>query len=149
MLWLGIGVLIIGVAMLILSFVLIKPLGSLANTLTSVQKTTDELPTKLNTITDQTTELLHNTNNTLSDLNVKMAELTPIFQIIGNAGRASEHLSSSVVSTTRSIKDSTGEGQDFTQRTGLKGISGGIALGYYLFEKRKALKDTIEQAQQK
>ena len=149
MLWLGIGVLVIGIALLILSFVLIKPLNNLANTLSSVQKTTDELPSKLNTITDQTTELLQNTNNTLADLNVKMAELTPIFQIVGNAGRASEHFSSSVVNTTRSLQESTGEGEDFTQRTGLKGITGGVALGYYLFEKRKALKDTIDQATNK
>lgn len=148
MIWLGIGVIVIGVALLILAFVLIKPLNNLASTLSSVQQTTDELPSKLNTITEQTTELLQNTNNTLSDLNVKMAELTPIFQIIGNAGRASEHFSSSVIHSTKSLKESTIEGEEFTQRAGLKGISGGIAFGYYLFEKRKALKNTIDQVKE-
>src|SRR5699024_12415543 len=102
------------------------------------------LQEKLNTITNKTSENTNQTNKTLQDVNVKMAELTPMFQIIGNAGRASEELTYSLVNTTRSMKNTTEEGADITSRTGLKGISGGIACGYYIFKKRKALKDTID-----
>lgn len=144
MIWLGIGVLVIGIAFLILVLVLIKPLSNLANVLNSVQETTDALPEKLDTITNQTSEIMNQTNQTLQDVNVKMAELTPMFQIIGNAGRASEELTYSLVNTTRSMKNTSEEGEDITSRTGLKGISGGIAFGYYIFKKRKALKDTID-----
>ncbi|RLL39949.1 DUF948 domain-containing protein [Oceanobacillus piezotolerans] len=135
MLWVGIGLSIIGVALLIISIVLIKPLLKLSGVFGSLQKTTDELPTTVNTLTSQTTEAIGTGVETLNQVNVQIKELSPVFRIVGDIGRATNKLSSSVVHQV--------EERDETQPNGklaakdFKGFYGLIALVYLLFKSKK------------
>lgn len=137
MLWLGIGVLIIGVAFFALVILLIKPLKKLADVLSSLQKTTDELPANVNEITTQTKEAITAGKDTLRQVNEQIQELSPIFQIAGNAGRATNQLSASMVDAVMHMKTNTTEANAFTKRNKLEGFYGALTLGYFLFQKSR------------
>lgn len=138
MLWLGIGVLIIGVAFFALVILLIKPIKKLADVLSSLQKTTDELPANVNEITTQTKEAIEAGKDTLRQVNDQIQELSPIFQIAGNAGRATNQLSSSMVDAVMRVKTNTTEASEVTKRNNLEGIYGALTLGYLLLKKSSA-----------
>jgi len=144
--WLGIGVLVIGIALLIIAIVLIKPLNKVSDLIDSTKATTDKLPQTLDNITGQAEDVLQKANTTLSEVNGKVAQLTPMFEILGDAGRASREISSSAVEATLAMKNSTAEGREITDEKGLHGVYGGLALAYYLYEKRKAMKQIIQEA---
>ncbi|ASN03643.1 DUF948 domain-containing protein [Virgibacillus necropolis] len=143
--WLGIGVLVIGVAFAVLVLVLIKPLNNLSNLFFSVQKTTDELPHNINLITDQTKNTLQASTETLTKVNNQVKELSPLFSIIGDAGRGTQKLSSSLVDATTSMKTGTEDGKKFTERHNLEGLYGALTLSYYLFQRKKALKVRVQK----
>lgn len=139
MIWLGIGIIIVGIAFLALVFLLIKPLNKLAGVLSSLQKTTDGLPQSMNEITTQVKETLGAGKDTLQQVNKQVKELSPIFYIVGDAGRATNQLSSSMVDAVMKMKDSTTEASDFTERNKLEGLYGALTLGYFIFQKGKQL----------
>ena len=143
--WLGIGVLVIGIAFLILVLILIKPLNKATEVLGGVKSTTDKLPSTIDTVTDQAVEVMSTANATIADVNMKVAELTPIFEILGDAGRASRNISATAVEATEALKNNTTEGKNVTDKEGLNGLYGSISLFYYLYEKRKAIKDTLNK----
>lgn len=132
MLWVGIGLSIIGVALLIIAIVLIKPLMNLSGVFASLQKTTDELPTTVNTLTSQTTETLGTGVETLNQVNAQIKELSPIFHIVGDIGRATNKLSSSVAYQADEIQPN-----DKLAAKDFKGFYGLIALVYLLFKSKK------------
>ncbi|MFG6114976.1 DUF948 domain-containing protein [Halobacillus sp. MO56] len=137
----GIGVLIIGIGVLIGSIFLARTLNNLSSVLNSVDKTVDRLPDQLDEVMKETGQLLHNSNDTLADVNKKIESLSPLFYIVGDIGESSRKLTSSLVDVTMAMKKDTKEGKDTTRRQDLGGLYGAIALGYYFKEKRKALKD--------
>lgn len=139
MIWLGIGIIIVGIAFFALVFLLIKPLNKLAGVLSSLQKTTDGLPQSMNEITTQVKETLGAGKDTLQQVNIQVKELSPIFYIVGDAGRATNQLSSSMVDAVMKMKDSTTEASDFTERNKLEGLYGALTLGYFIFQKGKQL----------
>jgi len=143
--WLGIGVLVIGVAFLILVLILIKPLNKATEVLDGVKNTTDKLPSTIDTVTDQAVEVMQTANSTIADVNMKVAELTPVFEIIGDAGRASRHVSATAVEATEALKNNTAEGKNVTDKEGLSGLYGSLSLAYYLYEKRKAIKSALNK----
>jgi len=145
MLWLGIGVTVIGVALLIISIILIKPLGKVSNLLDSLKVTTDKLPDTIDNVTSQATDVLHTTNSTINDVNGKVAELTPVFEILGDAGRASQKISLTAVEATDALKTNVIEGKHVNDKESLNGFYGLLSLGYYLYEKRKTIKETLKQ----
>ncbi|MGP4059474.1 DUF948 domain-containing protein [Halobacillus sp. H74] len=138
--YLGIGVLIIGIAFAIVSIFLIKALNNLAKVLGGVRKTVDQLPDQLDSVMKETTGVLHNSNDTLADVNEKIRALSPLFYIVGDIGESSRKLTSSLVDMTASIKQSTHEGEQKINEEGWRGIYGALALTYYLSQRRKALK---------
>ncbi|MBY7141819.1 DUF948 domain-containing protein [Virgibacillus sp. NKC19-3] len=135
--WLGIGVLVLGVAFLALVIVLIKPLMKLSGLLGSLQKTTDKLPQSVDDISSQATEVLTTGNDTLNQLNTQIRELNPILHIVGDAGKATRKLSSSMVDATEDMKTSTAEGSELVQDRNLEGLYGALTLGYYIFQKQR------------
>lgn len=135
--WLGIGVLVIGVAFLALVVLLIKPLMKLSGVLGSLQKTTDKLPQNVDDISSQATEVLTTGNDTLNQLNTQIRELSPILHIIGDAGNATRKLSSSMVDATEEMKASTEGGSKITKDRNLEGLYGALTLGYYIFQKQR------------
>lgn len=137
--WLGIGVLVIGVALLGLVFVLIKPLNKLAGVFNGLQKTVDQLPEQVGDVMTQAKDTLETGNSTLHQVNDQVKQLSPLFYIVGDAGRATQHVSSTMVDRVMSVKEGTSEGNDFIQRNHLEGWYGLATLGYFIYQKRKSL----------
>ncbi|SFL52987.1 DUF948 domain-containing protein [Salibacterium qingdaonense] len=136
----GISVLIIAIAFAVLVIFLARTLHNLTNVLGGVNKTVEKLPDQLDDVMKETGVVIHNSNETLLDLNEKMRTLNPLFYILGDAGEASRKLSSSLVDMTDSMKKNTDEAKEKADNRDLGGLYGGAALVYYLFQKRKALK---------
>ncbi|MGR9048170.1 DUF948 domain-containing protein [Halobacillus faecis] len=138
--FLGIGVLIIGIAFAIVSIFLIKALNNLAGVLGGVKKTVDQLPEQLDSVMKETTGVLHHSNDTLADVNEKIRALSPLFYIVGDIGESSRKLTSSLVDMTYSLKQTTHEGEQKINEEGWRGVYGALALTYYFSQKRKAMK---------
>lgn len=140
---LGIGVLLIGIALLVIALVLIKPLGKLAEVLESVKHTTDMLPSTVEDITGQTTDILQEGNAAIRNVNKQIAEVTPVFQIVGDVGEASREVTNAALDTTVRFKDRVGSASDFVKEKEYKGLYGLITLVFYLVQQRKELKKML------
>jgi len=141
--WLGIGVLIIGIAFMILVFILIKPLMKLTTVLESLQKTTDQIPTMLTDITGQATEVFQKGNATLVNVNKQVKEINPIFQIVNDAGEASRDFSEMALEKTFALKKNTSEAKVFSQKKRVKGLYGLLAFVYYLTQRKEIIKEQL------
>lgn len=135
--WLGIGVLVIGIAFFALVILLIKPLNKLSGVLSSLQTTTDKLPQTVEDVSTQAKEVLTTGNDTLNQLNDQIRQLSPVLHIIGDAGNATRKLSSSIVGATDDIEATTAEGRSLTKGQNLEGLYGVLTLGYYIFQKSR------------
>ncbi|QQK77016.1 DUF948 domain-containing protein [Salicibibacter cibarius] len=133
---LGIAALIFAIAFAVLVVFLAKALGNLANVLSKTEVTIGKLPDQLDEITRETGTVLHNTNETILDVNEKVANLNPFFAMIGDAGEASRRLSSSLVDITESMKNRSQEATDTSHQKGLSGFYGLAAFIYFLNQKR-------------
>ncbi|MUV38866.1 hypothetical protein JNUCC1_02737 [Lentibacillus sp. JNUCC-1] len=135
--WSGIGLLILGIAALIIAIMLIKPLIKLAGVFDGLQNTTDKLPEQIDGVMTQAKSTLESSDKTLNQVNDQVEKLTPLFDIVGDAGRATQHVSSSMADAVMKVKTDTSEGHEFTRRNHLEGWYGIATLGYYIFKKRK------------
>ncbi|PSL50975.1 uncharacterized protein YoxC [Salsuginibacillus halophilus] len=133
----GIGVLIIGIAFAVAVIFLARTLNNLSGVLQGVEKTVGKLPEQLDQITDETGNVIHNTNETIIDVNEKLETLNPVFYIVQDAGEASRKLSSSMVDVTAAWKKNTSEAEETASSKNLGGIYGAAALVYFLAQKRK------------
>ena len=141
--WLGIGVLIIGIALLILTIILIKPLTKLSAVLESLRITTNRLPTMLDEVTGQATEVFEKGNETFRNVNDQVKEFNPLLNILQEAGEASQQLSSLALDKTMTFKKNTSEAKEFSPRPQLQGFYRFLALVFYLSQKRKDLKNAL------
>lgn len=139
----GIGVLLMGVACLVLAIYLARVLNNFANVVSGVDKTVEQLPEQLDNIFNETGNLLHNSNDTLSDVNEKLGTLTPLFHIVGDLGESTRTLSSSLVDVTKSAKSKMDKTDPEVQKKRLGGVYGSFALSYYLYQNRRELKKGI------
>jgi uncharacterized protein YoxC len=142
---LEIGVLIIGIAFMVLVLFLIKPIKKLTDVLENLKKTTEKLPESFVTITDQTTSALQEGNKTIENVNDQVKELRPIFEIVGDVGEASQELTNNTLQKTIAFKQRTSEAVEFTNRKQYKGLFGLLSLIYYLSQNKKTLKDKISK----
>ncbi|MFD1203946.1 MULTISPECIES: DUF948 domain-containing protein [Sporosarcina] len=138
--WLGIGVIIIGIAFAILVGVLIKPINKLAGVLEGIKKTTDELPNTLTEITKQTTEIMQTSNSTLKNVNEQVHELTPFFHVIGDTGEATRKITKSALEKANLLQTASTEASDFTKREKYEGLFGILSFLYFINERRNDLK---------
>jgi uncharacterized protein YoxC len=136
----GIGVLLIGIALLVLAIFMARVLNNFSSILSGVDKTIEQLPDQLDSILNETGNLIHNSNNTLADVNEKLGTLTPLFHIVGDVGESTRTLSSSLVDLTASAKDKMDEADTDKQDRRLGGLYGMTALGFYALRKRKEAK---------
>lgn len=137
----GLGVLLIGIAFLVLAIFFSRVLNNFSKVIDGVEKTVEQLPGQLDTILQETGNLIHHSNDTLADVNEKLGTLTPFFQIVGDVGQSTRTLSSSLVDVTASVQKKMAKaGDEPTQDKKLGGAYGSAALGYYLLQKRKELK---------
>ena len=144
--WLGIGVLIIGVALLILVIFLIKPLNKLAGVLDNLQQTTDSLPNILTEITGQTTTILHTGNETIGNVNNQVKGFQPLFEIVRDVGEASQQLTATALEKTMSLKQNTSAATEFLQRKRYEGLFGLLSVFFYLSQRKKDIKNALPES---
>lgn len=135
--WLGIGVFILSIGFAIMVFYLIpvfknlsKTLGATADTITSTEK-------ELEKITNETTVMLHTSNETLANVNDKLGKLDPLFDVMNDAGKSAHHFTSSLVRVIGTKAEKTSEGTEILDRHNLEGIMRGAAFIYYLTKRKK------------
>lgn len=136
----GIGVLLIGIAFLILSIYLAKVLNNTASILKGFGRTVEQLPDQLDEVLDETGQMIQNSNNTLADVNQKLGTLTPLFQIVGDVGESTRKFTSSVNDFAGSIKKKTDSIDKETRNKRLGGLYGSAALAFYAIRNGKELK---------
>ncbi|MDA3129229.1 DUF948 domain-containing protein [Aliibacillus thermotolerans] len=137
----GISILIIAIAFAVLTVFIINVLNRLSNILENTNKTIEKLPEQLDGMLKETEVVIHNSNETILDLNEKLHALNPIFYMIADAGEASRKLSSSLVDVTNTIKKSSEKGKEVTKEKDLSGIYGLLSFVYFMYQKRQTLKD--------
>lgn len=135
MIWVGIGLIIIGLALLVLVGVLIKPLIKVSGVLSDMKKTTKDLPETVNELTTQVSEAMDTGVDTLQQINLQLKELTPIFYLVGDVGRATQQLSTNMVHAVEDFKKK--ETADFASRRNLEGLYGALTLGIMVFKSAK------------
>ena len=139
----GIGVLLMGIACLVLAIYVARVLNNFANVIGGIDKTVDQLPGQLDNILNETGNLLQHSNETLTDVNEKLGTLTPLFHIVGDIGESTRTLTSSLVDVTKSAKSKMDKTDPSLQSKRLGGVYGSIALSYYLYQNRQELKKGI------
>ncbi|WP_432355515.1 DUF948 domain-containing protein [Sporosarcina sp. A2] len=137
----GIGVLLIGVAFLILAIYIARVLNGVAGMLGGVNKTLDQLPDQLDGVLGETGQLIRHSNDALSDVNVKLGNLTPMFQVVGDVGNTTRNLTSSLHNVTDATKRKVDGVDENTRNKSIGGLYGTAALGYFAIRKSKAMKE--------
>lgn len=136
----GVGVLLIGVAFVILAFFIGHVLNNLAGVLGGIDKTMQQLPEQLDDIFKETGNLIEESNHSIADVNDKLEQLSPLFYIVGDVGNVTRKFTSSLVDVTDSVKSKTDGAKDVTEKNNLGGLYGSFALGYYWLQKRRQQK---------
>ncbi len=147
--WIGIGVLIIGVAFSALVIVLIKPLRKLTDVLKGVEQTTERLPKVLDDSATQAHEVFQNVNATLVNVNEQVQSVNPVLHIVKDAGEASQQLTAVALEKTLELKKNTTEAKEFTDRKRYQGFYGIVSFFFYLFQNKKDLKESLPKVNAK
>lgn len=138
--WLGIGVLIIGIAFAVLTFLLIKPIRKLSETLDGVKQVSDRLPQLVDELSSQTVEVMQSSNATIANVNEQVKEISPLFHIVGDTGEATRQLTLSALGKTNTLKSKTSDASEFTKREKYEGIYGILSFIFFLSERKNHLK---------
>jgi len=141
--WLGIGVLIIGITFAILVIILVKPINKLTSVLGSLQQTTDRLPKVLDDVSSQATTVLEASNATLGNVNKQVSEISPLFHIVGDAGKEAEKFTSAALDKTTTLKQQTTSAKEFVSSKKYEGIFGLLSFLFFLSQKRQEISDTM------
>jgi len=141
--WLGIGVLLLGVAFMVLVIMLIKPLKKISILLENVEKTTKQLPDSFVSITDQIISILKEGNDTIINVNNQVKELRPVFEIVNSIGVASQELTKDALEKTMALKQKTNQAASFTHQKQYEGLFGLLSLFYYISQKKNQLKASL------
>ncbi|GEL08607.1 DUF948 domain-containing protein [Salisediminibacterium halotolerans] len=139
--WLGIGVFILGLAFAGLVVILIPVMKKLTATLGNTADTVSTVNKSVGEMTGEITVILHNANETLTDVHGKMEKVNPVFDIIHDTGQAAHHLTSTLVRFTGQKTDKAKEGADAIDRSQLEGLLRGAAFFYYLKQMSKTDKN--------
>src|SRR5690606_19247158 len=118
----GIGVLLIGIAFLILSIYLARVLNNTASILDGVSRTVEQLPDQLDDVLSETGQIIQSSNDTLADVNEKLGTLTPLFHIVGDIGESTRKLTSSVNDIAVSVKKKTDSIDEETRNKRIGGL---------------------------
>lgn len=143
--WLGIGVLIIGIALFVLVIVLIKPLLKLATVLNSVQKSTDRLPKILDDSAKNVHTTFQNVNKTLENVNEQVNAVHPLFQIVEDAGQASREVTSKFLNKSTAFKENTVEAKAFAEENKYGGLYGILSFIFYLSQNKDEITNASKQ----
>ena len=142
--WMGIGVLVIGIAFAVLVVILIKPLKNLGDVMENLKQTTEKLPNVMDDVTGQAQLVLNTSNETIGNVNQQVNEITPLFKIVGDTGEAARSLTQSALSKTNTLKDTTGNAANLTRREKYQGLYGFLSFLFYLQQNKKEVKAEAE-----
>ena len=142
--WLGIGVLIIGIAFAVITFLLIKPLRKATDALEGVRQATDRLPQLVDDLSKQSTTVMKTSNTTIANVNKQVKEVTPFFQVIGDTGNAARKLTVAALEKSNALKTQTGTASNFTNREKYEGIYGILSFIYFLSQRKNQLKNVSQ-----
>lgn len=140
--WLGIGVLIIGIAFAGLTLLLIKPIRKLTEALDGVKQVSERLPQLVDDLSHQTTEVMQSSNATFATVNEQVKEVSPLFHMIGDTGEATRKLTLSALGKANGLKSNTSEASEFTRREKYEGLYGLLSFIYFLSERKNRLGET-------
>lgn len=138
--WLGIGILLIGIAFSVLVLILIKPVRKLSDTLDGVKLATNRLPKAIDDLSMQATEVMKTSNITIQNVNNQVKEMTPFFHVIGVTGEATHQLTLAVLKKNNRLNAKTTTTTDFTKREKYEGIYGIVSFIFFLTQRSKGLK---------
>lgn len=134
--WIGIGIIIIGLAFLALVVFMIKPLKNLTELFASLRKTTDELPDQVADITGETTDAIISGKDAIKQVNHQMNELNPLFKLIHDMVHTIRGLSSSLIQVNATMREKAAN-DSAIKRHNLEWIYGIMTLGYCIFQRKK------------
>lgn len=140
----GLGVLIIGIAFVILAVILGRMLLKAASTLKSADVIAQRMPQQVYRVMDETADMMRYGNDALQDLNTKMRELTPLFYLVGDLGNSTESASLWVQQQAQKLNRESDELSAETESKIGNNAYGSIALVMYLLKKRKELQRVHE-----
>lgn len=143
--WLGIGVLIIGIAFAVLVIFLLKPISKLSGVLKSLQLTTDRLPEVLDVVTTQASTVLQASNATLGSVNEQVREISPLFHAVGDAGKAAEKITAAALNKTTTLKQQTDGAKEFVKYEKYEGFYGLLSFLFFLSQKRNEIQETVPE----
>lgn len=142
--WMGIGVLVIGIAFAVLVAILIKPLKNLGDVTENLKQTTAKLPSVVDDMTGQAQLVLNTSNETIGKVNQQVHEITPLFKIVGDTGEAAHSLTQSMLTKTNTLKENTADAANLTRRERYQGLYGFLSFLFYLQENKKELKSETQ-----
>ncbi|MFS0785768.1 DUF948 domain-containing protein [Shouchella sp. 1P09AA] len=135
--WLGIGVLVFAIAFLIAVFSLLPAMRNLAKTLDKTATTVAQLEKSLDEITGEVKVTLHNTNETIMDVNEKVTKLNPLFDMIHDSGEAAHRASAALSTYTLTRVNAAKQEAVTAQPDQVSGIIKSIAFLYYFRKAKK------------
>lgn len=138
--WLGIGVLVIGVAFAVLVGILIKPINKLADVLDGVKETTDRLPETMDDLTGHTKEIMRTSNATIETVNDQLKEFNPLLHTIGDVGGTVRQKTLAALGKTSTLKAQTEHAAEFTKQEKYEGIYGLLSFYYFMTRRKKKRK---------
>lgn len=142
--WMGIGVLVIGIAFAVLVVILIKPLKNLGDVMENLKQTTEKLPNVMDDVTGQAQLVLNTSNETIGNVNQQVNEISPLFKIVGDTGEAAHSLTQSALSKTNTLKENTANAANLTRREKYQGLYGFLSFLFYLQQNKKEVKAEAE-----
>ncbi|WP_059105560.1 DUF948 domain-containing protein [Shouchella shacheensis] len=138
--WLGIGVFILSLGFIAGVIFLIPVFKKLTETLNNTARTVSQVEKSLDDLTGETKVVLHNANETLMDVNQKVAKLDPIFAIIEDSGQAAHNATATVAKYTATRRDLAKKEAAVVTPQNVQGVFKGAAFLYYLRKAKKAQK---------
>jgi uncharacterized protein YoxC len=135
-----VSVFIIAVAFCILVFFLIKVLNSVNQSIAQTEKAIASLQNQMDDLGKETTQLLHQANDVISDLEQKSKSLNPLFQTVHDAGQAAHQLSNSLLQASSTLSKNLKKGADLAAEQNAEKVSvflRAASLGYFLVQKWK------------
>ena len=140
----GLGVLIIGIAFIILAVILGRIMLKAASTLKSADVIALRMPKQVYRVLDETADTMRYGNDALQDLNTKMREMTPLFYLVGDLGNSTESASLWVQQQALKLNRESDELSAETENKIGNNAFGSIAIVMYLLKKRKELQRVHE-----
>ncbi|WP_078394180.1 DUF948 domain-containing protein [Shouchella patagoniensis] len=142
--WLGIGVFILSIGFLVAILCLLPTLRNLAKTLDKTSSTIAQAEKSIEEITGEVKVTLYNANETLMDINGKVAKLDPIFDMVHDSAEAAHRATSTLSTYALTRVNAAKQEATVAQPEQIHGILKSAAFLYYFRKAKKQQKKSQE-----